>query len=223
MNQRIATPTNSAMPSTRALALFAFLLATILGCWRAADIFTTNAPDWQPASATEASLMGILEPVAGAGNLRLSVTGDAGSGRTVMILLSSKAADVAPTVERLAESVAMVQPEAGDQLIVEQADFANGHPGQPTTEEWIELGLLSALSILLAWLGFAPAGRPAPEVLTAAPTEPVHTDTASILPAATRKPMPVLEPDEAADLARKDPARAASVLRSWMRGEGDAA
>ena len=223
MSERISTRTSSAMPSTRALALFAFLLATILGCWRAADIFSADTPDWQPASATEASLMGILEPVAGEGNIRLSVTGDAGTGRTVMVLLSSKAADAAPTIERLATSVAMIQPAAGDQLIVEQAAFAGGFPGQPSTEEWIELVLLGALSLVLAWLGFAPAAAPAVASGLAALPEPERAVSADVLPAARPKPQPASHPDQAADLARKDPAKAASVLRSWMRGEGDAA
>ncbi|HBF90423.1 MAG TPA: hypothetical protein DDX09_04570, partial [Hyphomonas atlantica] len=57
----------------------------------------------------------------------------------------------------------------------------------------------------------------------AAETKTARRDTAEIIPAPTT-PRTVRQADpDAAALVRKDPARTASILRSWMRGEGGAA
>ena len=227
MDQHHASVQRSAMPSTRVLALFALGIVIVLGCWRAADIFTQPEDEWLPVSAVETSLLGILEPVAGKGNIRLSVGGDGRTGQSVLILLSSDARDAAPTIERLASSAVMLTPAAGDQLIIEEADFARGIPGRPTLAGWIELSLYGILCSLLGWMGLRPqpvAIEPAGRSLAVRQNPPVEFDGAGAA-SLPRKPslLPAAEPDAAASLARKDPARTATILRSWMRGEGDVA
>ena len=225
MDHRLAKFQGSAMLSTRAVALFALVIAGVLGSWRASDLFTQPVEAWVPGSAVETSLMGILEPVAGKGNIRLSVMGTGGSGRSVLILLASDASETAPTLQRLATSAILLSPEAGDQLIIEQADFARGVAGRPDATGWTELGLYALLCGLLAWVGFRAPLETAPEgkgISAPAERKPARVDTADIISAP--KPRPVRQPDpDAASLVRKDPARTASILRSWMRGEGDAA
>ncbi|RCL86284.1 hypothetical protein [Hyphomonas sp.] len=225
MDHKLAKFQGSAMLSTRAVALFALVIAGVLGSWRASDLFTQPVESWVPGSAIETSLMGILEPVAGTGNIRLSVSGDGRSGRSVLILLASDASETAPTLQRLASSAILLSPETGDQLIIEQADFARGVAGRPDVTGWTELGLYALLCGLLAWVGFrAPLDAAPAATSTGAPADRKSTriESADIIPVS--KPRPVRQPDpDAASLVRKDPARTASILRSWMRGEGDAA
>jgi flagellar biosynthesis/type III secretory pathway M-ring protein FliF/YscJ len=225
MDHRLANFQGSAMLSTRAIALFALVIAGVLGSWRASDLFTQPVEAWVPGSAVETSLMGILEPVAGTGNIRLSVTGNGGSGRSVLILLSSDASETAPTLQRLATSAILLSPETGDQLIIEQADFAHGVAGRPDATGWTELGLYALLCGLLAWVGFrAPVDAATEGKGAAVPVEPkaARVDPADISPKPKLRAVRQTDPD-AASLVRKDPARTASILRSWMRGEGDAA
>lgn len=221
MDHRFAKSRRSATPSTQAVALCAFLLVMILAAWRAADLFTNPADDWVPASTLEASLMGVLEPVTGRENIRLSVT-EEGSARSVLILLSARVRDTAPTLERLARSALMLDPAEGDQLIIEQAAFARQARALPSASGWIELGLYGLLGVLLARIGLtATSCRPAP----ARQPLPVTAHEDMDLPPRTvqsRSEAPAA-PAAAARLVRKDPARTASILRSWMRGEGDAA
>ena len=226
MTQRIATPPGSARPTTRALALLALVLVISLGCWRASNLVTQPEDAWVPGSQVEASLFGILEPVAGKGNLRLSVTEHNGAARTVLILLSSDAGDTAPTIERLANSVAMIEPAAGDQLIVEHAEFANGLPGRLSVEGWVELGLFGAICALLVWIGSGASevgSAKAPVSAEHKPAMPVRLDQIENAPSPKPRPVRQIDPDMVADLARKNPARSASILRDWMRGEGDVA
>ena len=101
MENRLVRLRNSAMLSTRAVALFALVIAVVLSSWRRRrPVYPSRRGSWVPGSTIEASLMGILEPVAGNGNIRLSVTGDGGSGRSVLILLESTAAETAPTLQQ---------------------------------------------------------------------------------------------------------------------------
>lgn len=226
MDLRGAKTNRSAMPSTRVLALLAFVMAACLGGWRASESFTQPDTEWVPASAMEASLMGILEPLAGKGNIRLSITDNGGTGRTIFVLLSEEAANAAPTIERVTQSVTMLEPAAGDQLVIEEAAFARGVPGRPSAETWTELGLFGGLCLLLAWIGLAPGSEK--------PAAPVHSEarppvplksvpvSESVTPQRPRR-IAQAEPETAADIARKDPAKAASILRTWMQGEEGAA
>ncbi|MEE2921599.1 MAG: hypothetical protein VYC38_07540 [Pseudomonadota bacterium] len=226
MDHKLTKLQGSAMLSTRAVALFALLIALVLGSWRATDLFTHPAEAWVPGSPIEASLMGILEPVAGQGNIRLSVTDGNGPGQSVLILISSDIADTAPTLQRLASSALLLSPEAGDQLIIEQAEFARGVAGRPDAAGWTELGLYALLCGLLAWTAIRTPHETAPagQMTQTAPTHaPLPAGPAELIAAPAPHPARQAADPDTAQLVRKDPARTASILRSWMRGEGDAA
>ncbi|MBR9806157.1 hypothetical protein [Hyphomonas pacifica] len=224
MDFRFAKSQRSAGPSTQAIALFACLIVILLGCWRGTSLFTQPADEWVPGSKVEASLMGILEPVAGKGNIRLSVTGE-GTSHSVLILLASRVSEAAPTLERLTTSALMMNPEEGDQLVIEQAAFARGVPGRPSASGWTELGLYGALLAMLAWIGLKPSDAPAADAKRVKAAEPVEAALEPALQETRLKAKPALtaEPGAAAKLVQKDPARTASILRSWMHGEGGAA
>ncbi|KCZ55356.1 hypothetical protein HY29_12535 [Hyphomonas beringensis] len=224
MDFRFAKSQRSAGPSTQAVALFACLIVILLGCWRGTSLFTQPVDEWVPGSDVEASLMGILEPVAGMGNIRLSVTGK-GTSHSVLILLATRASEAAPTLERLTTSALMMNPEEGDQLVIEQAAFARGVPGRPSAAGWTELGLYGALLAMLAWIGLKPSDVPAADAKRARTAEPVEAalEPALVEKRVKAKPALTAEPGAAAKLVQKDPARTASILRSWMHGEGGSA
>ena len=225
MDFRFAKSQRSAGPSTQAVALFACLIVILLGCWRGTSLFTQPVDEWVPGSDVEASLMGILEPVAGKGNIRLSVTGK-GTSHSVLILLATRASEAAPTLERLTISALMMNPEEGDQLVIEQAAFARGVPGRPSAAGWTELGLYGALLAMLAWIGLKPSdAAPVADAKRAKTAEPVEAalEPALVEKRVKAKPALTAEPGAAAKLVQKDPARTASILRSWMHGEGGSA
>ena len=51
MDHKLAKFQGSAMLSTRAVALFALVIAGVLGSWRASDLFTQPVESWVPGSA----------------------------------------------------------------------------------------------------------------------------------------------------------------------------
>lgn len=205
----------------RPLALLACALALGLLAWRGAALLTgPGAP--VAATPAEAALADILTPVAGSGLARVSVAYNAERGRTVLVLLDDAAAPRIPELQRIAPIAAGLIPERGDKLVIETVAFAGGLPGRPDMAAWIELAALAGLALIGGALA-ALARTPAPVV--AAPSQ--------ILPA----PQPVERPreapralrpvavstDAAADLARRDPARAAAVVRGWMTAKDETA
>jgi flagellar biosynthesis/type III secretory pathway M-ring protein FliF/YscJ len=207
----------------RALALAAFLIAAGLLGWRASLLLTaTNTPPAH-ASPLETSLLNLVEPVAGPGKARISVTRDAGAGRTVLVLLDVSASDSAPTIERLVQTAARLDPGAGDALVIEQAAFARGTPGRPSSSAYGELSMLGLLAALLGWLAFGPARETETAASVEAPHHPASTPLRPMTEPALRPVRTALPSADAADLVRKDPARAADILRGWMSGGSDAA
>lgn len=205
----------------RPLAMLACALALGLLCWRAGALLTgPGAP--VSASPAEAALADVLSPVAGPGLSRLSVTFNAEGGRTVLLLLDDRAAGRLPELQRIAPIAAGLIPERGDRLVIETVAFAEGLPGRPDAAAWAELAGLGALVLIAGALAIL-AGKPAP----------VSNPVAQILPApqpverpreAPRavRPVPVgLPADGAVDIARRDPARAAAVVRGWMSDRDD--
>lgn len=204
----------------RPLALLACALALGLLAWRGAAVLTgPGAP--VAATPAEAALADILTPIAGPGLARVSVAYNAEGGRTLLVLLDSAAAPRIPELQRIAPIAAGLIPERGDKLVIETVAFAGGLPGRPDMAAWIELAALAGLALIggaLAVLARAPA--------------PVAAAPSQILPA----PQPVERPreapralrpvavstDAAADLARRDPARAAAVVRGWMTAKDEA-
>ncbi|KDA04314.1 hypothetical protein [Hyphomonas oceanitis] len=142
-------------PSSRALAMAAFVIALGLLAWRGSTLLTADHP--LPASATplEVSLMNLVDPVAGPGNARISVTTTATGGRTVLVLLDAAEAAQASMIESLVTTAARLDVASGDLLVIQTAPFARGAPGRPDAEAYGELALLALLAGLAGWLGFA--------------------------------------------------------------------
>jgi flagellar biosynthesis/type III secretory pathway M-ring protein FliF/YscJ len=211
-------------PSSRALALAAFVIALGLIAWRGNALLTTDNPLSATATPLEASLMNIIEPVAGRGNARISVNMSADGGRTVLVLLDAAATAQASTVESLVSAAARLDVLAGDLLVMQQVTFAKGAPGRPDAAAYGELSFLALLAGLLGWLAFAPRDDVVVETVEEAPPRtlaPTHDRPLTPTPVrAVRAPFPS---SDAVELARKDPARAAEILRGWMNNRTDAA
>ncbi|MEZ5997295.1 MAG: hypothetical protein R3B98_01195 [Hyphomonas sp.] len=212
-----------ATPSTRAVAFAALVLVLGLGGWRTMDVLTRAPAAPGPLSQAEASLLSVAEAVAGKGHVRVSVTQRAGQPRHVLVLLDKGVDSDPDTVVRLMTAAAGIDDSKGETLDLQQVPFAPETTGQPTPADWTELGLLGLLAGLIAWLGFrpSPVSVPAPAVEILRETLPA----ARMAPAAAQ-PRPAATPvrsTEAADLARRDPARAAEIVRGWMGKPGDAA
>lgn len=211
-------------PSPRALALAAFVIALGILAWRGSALLTSDNP--LPATATpiEVSLMNIIEPVAGPGNARISVNTSATGGRTVLVLLDAEAGAQASTIESLVTAAARLDVMAGDLFVMQQAVFAKGAPGRPDAAAYGELSFLALLTGLLGWLAFVPRDEMVFETV-----EDVPHGALGSTPERTLAPTPIhpvrtaLPPSDAAELARKDPARAADILRGWMINRTDAA
>lgn len=200
----------------RPLAMLAGAIALGLLCWRGAALLTGPS---RPAAANpaEAALAEVLAPVAGPGLSRLSVTYNAEGGRTVLILVDDTAAARIPDLQRIAPLAAGLIPEQGDRLVIETVAFAGGVPGRPDAAAWVELAglgfiVLIAGGIVLSAGGPAPKRAPVAEILPA----PAAVERPREAPRPLR-PVPAPQSDAAADLARRDPAKAAAVVRGWMK------
>lgn len=205
----------------RPLAMLACALALGLLCWRGAALLTgPGAP--VSASPAEAALADVLAPVAGPGLSRLSVTFNAEGGRTVLLLLDDRAADRLAELQRIAPIAAGLIPERGDRLVIETVAFAEGIPGRPDGAAWAELVGLAALVLIAGGLAML-AGKPAPVSVPVAQILPAPqpAERPRETPRAVR-PVAVVPPaDGAVDIARRDPARAAAVVRGWMTARDD--
>ncbi len=210
---RVGTP-----GPARVLAMLVCALALGLLAWRGAAVLTGPTAA-APSNAAEAALADIVSPIAGPGLSRLSVTFNAEGGRTVLILLDERASPNIPELERIATLAAGILPEQGDRLVIETVTFAAGIPGRPAPEQWAELIGLAVLAIAGGALIVLPATSatvhtPPAQLISAPAAAPERT--ASETPRAPR-PVPVAPPVEAAaEIARRDPARAAAVVRGWM-------
>lgn len=203
---------------TRWLAMLICAVALSLLVWRGAAVLTgPTAP--APANAAEAALAGIVSPIAGPGLSRINVTFNADGGRTVLILLDERASAQIPELERIATLAAGIIPEQGDRLVIETVTFATGIPGRPAPEQWAELIGLAVLAIaggaLIFVSGSSPTVHtPAAQLISAPASAPERTSAEA---PRTPRPVPVPQPTEAAaEIARRDPARAAAVVRGWM-------
>lgn len=198
----------------RLAALAALFLALSLCVWRASSLLTDAGSE--PKSPAEASLASLIDPIAGPGNSRISIAFNAEGGRTVFVLLDMPAAPVAGDLQRILPEAAGLDPARGDELLIEQAAFARGLPGRPDTATWLELGTLGLISLISASIALVTL-RPQPAL---APSRP---EAERAIPEARGETLRALRPlapptaAEASDVAQKDPARAAEVLRGWMR------
>lgn len=207
----------------RLAALVALFLALSLCVWRGSSLLT-GAPA-APRSAAEASLSALIDPVAGPGNSRISIAFNAEGGRTLFVLLDTPAAPMAGDLQRILPEAAGLDFKRGDKLIIEQATFARGLPGRPDTAAWLELGALGLIALLSAGIALATLlGRGAAPVTVSPPREADRAAAAELCAEALRplRPLAPVPAPEAADMARRNPARAAAVLRGWMSDREEA-
>ena len=210
--------TRSATPSTRALALAACVVALGLLVWRGSEVMTRTPASPGPLSQSEASLLSVAEAVAGQGHVRVSMARQAGKGRQVLVLVDEKSAIDDATLVNVVTLAGGLSDGDGDRVTIQRVPFAAGVTGAPTSHDWAELSLLALLAGLTGWIGLTAPRREAD-----APVELVQEALPArrmAEPAAPVKPASPAQSGEAADLARRDPARAADVVRGWMGGTG---
>ena len=209
-----------ATPSTRAVALAALVVSLGLLGWRGMDMLTRAPASPGPLSQAETSLLSVAEAIAGPGHVRVSVARRAGGGRQVLVLLDEAAGADAETIARVVTAAAAIDDAKGDTVDLQRVSFAPAMTGAPTPSDWTELSLLALLAGLAAWLGFAPARSATTQV------ELVRETLSSRMAPVPQPVRPAQAPQraqDAADLARRDPARAADIVRGWMGKPGDAA
>lgn len=202
----------------RSLALAVCALALGLLVWRGVALLTGPG---QPVSASpaEAALSDILTPVAGPGLTRLSVSYNGEGGRTVLLLLDETAAPRIPDLERIAPLAAGLIPERGDKLVIETIAFAEGLPGRPDMTAWLELGALASIALIGGFLAIMPGSAVSvsvPASQTLASPLPAPAERLREVPRAVRPVAVPASNDAAADIARRDPAKAAAIVRGWM-------
>ncbi len=215
MASRNSTQAMGAGP-VRLLATLACALALGLLAWRGTGLLTQPGPP-AAASPAEAALADVLSPVAGRGLSRVSLSWNAEGGRTLLLLIDESATPRLGDLQRIAPVAAGLSAEKGDRLVIETVTFATGLPGRPGLAAWAELAGLAALVLLAGLITHlsgrsAPVPAPATQILSAPVPMPAERPRE---PVRAIRPVPAAEP--AAEIARRDPARAAAVVRGWMR------
>ncbi|MEM9226122.1 MAG: hypothetical protein AAGA24_06370 [Pseudomonadota bacterium] len=213
----MATPMS---PTTRILALAALVLAAGLFSVRATAVFT--APQASPAigTAAEQKVAHLLEPIVGAGQVRVSIH-QAGEGPNSFLIIFNRGAAAPTEIETLQKTI--------DQVLINGAGLVPGQdtvtylsvpfaaaPGMLTRSQLFELiGLGSLALFILAALLAQMTGAPS----RAAPRrddEPApKADAPQIIPA--RDVDDAMS--QAAHLAAQDPDRTVTVIRKWMKTE----
>lgn len=201
-------------PTTRLLALAAFVLAAGLLSLRAFDLFGT--PETEPVGgAVERELTYLLEPLTGEDRIRVSVTGH--SPKSVLVMIDGEVGSDLRSVRTQIENILVASigfDLERDSLTLSQFPFARGVGASLTSFEIAELTGLGLLSLLLLGVAFTPAATPAP-----APTAP--TRERPIEAARQARPSPqLLEPNQdleaASTLAEAQPSQTANLVRDWM-------
>lgn len=200
----------------RNLTLLAMILAAGVFCLRGADILTRPAPVTATGSQAERALTNLLEPVAGPGNIRVSLK--RGEIDRYMVLLNGPR-ETSPETERLSHDISAIltaatdYDAASDTLTITSLPFAAGITPQPTQSDWLELGglglLLASLTLLLTLPGKAretvdDMSSPQPRPFARAEVETTLNDGAS------------RDIRMAGQLAQQDPDRTARLIRQWM-------
>ena len=139
-------------PTTRILTLAALTLAAGVFCLRAVDLFSGGIETAAIGSPLEQELTHLIEPIAGAGNVRVSVKG--GNARKYLVLLNGpqlnadQPSDIKTSAEAIIKSAAPFNA-AKDTLTLSQFPFAYSVSGELTTLEIAEFSGLGLICILL--------------------------------------------------------------------------
>ena len=201
-------------PTTRLLALAAFVLAAGLLSLRAFDLF--GMPETEPVGgAVERELTYLLEPLTGEDRIRVSVTGH--SPKSVLVMMDGEVASDLRAVRTQIENILVASIGFNletDTLTLSQFPFARGVGASLTPFEIAELTGLGLLTLILLGAAFAPASTSAP-----APTTPTRERPAEAAPQPRPSPQ-LLEPNQdleaASTLAEAQPIQTANLVRDWM-------
>ena len=210
-------------PPIRLFALLALLVAGCLLVWRGMLLLAPPEPAWQASNPNESQLMGILAPIAGAENIRLTVSQSAEGARTVVVLLASDIDYLASDITRVATRSIGLDEAAGEVLVIETAAFATPTLLSSTPADMMEMFALAIICIALAWIAYATgAGQAQGQVRTSSPEPEPKPDYVPDIRRERGAGQPALMPDTeaVARVARRDPAQAAKIIRSWMRQSG---
>lgn len=206
-----------ATPSTRALAFAACAVALGLLAWRGSDIISRTPASPGPLSQSEASLLSVAEALAGQGHVRVSIVRQPGGVRQVLLLLDDKTSVDDALLSSTISMAAGLDTGKGERVELQRVAFAPGVSGAPLPRDWAELSLLALLAGLAGWIGFKVERREAPPVELVQETLPARM---APQPADPVIRVAAVRDNEAADLARREPGRAADVVRAWMSGNG---
>jgi hypothetical protein len=97
------------------------------------------------AEGAEARLYNLLEPVAGEGQLRLSLTRRADGGQTLLVLLDRASPADRRVIADLASASGLISLEAGDTVTLKDIEFAPGFAARLSPLEMAEAGCLVLL------------------------------------------------------------------------------
>lgn len=203
------------------MVMLPLLLVLCLGGWRLNTMLQTQAMPQTQAGLDE-TLTGLIEPIAGAGNIRISISQNAAGQKTALVVLNALSKDAVAqieTVKRIVLTGANIDLEVGDTVVIEQVPFASSISGGLSTDNMIELGVFVALLGLMA---IAAVKNRDSEIASVPQTEASFRARPQSLDieAAVSKNAPSV-PRQTSKLAKsinEDPAAAAEVLRGWMRG-----
>ncbi len=201
-------------PTTRLLALAAFVLAAGLLSLRAFDLFGT--PDTEPVGgAVERELTYLLEPLTGEDRIRISVTGH--SPKSVLVMIDGEVGSDLRSVRTQIENILVASIGFNLEtytLTLSQFPFARGVGASLTPFEIAELTGLGLLSLILLGVAFTPVSAP-----TQAPTAPTRERPIEASHQIRTSPQ-LLEPNQdleaASTLAETQPSQTANLVRDWM-------
>ncbi len=224
MAARTAEAEVSGERRARAISAFAACILLGLGIWRAAEVFTQPAATAASIGLEQEKLLHVIEPLAGAGNVRLIVRPTDAGARDFLVMIdtaSRTAQGIGKEIEAILEKAAGFNAAAGDTLTVQEFPFAEGASARPGPDELAQLGIIGLLVFLLSWGAFAPAPSNASSSLAA--RKKTRKDANAIPP---QRPRPVavdLTPSDgsnaatAAKTANENPVETAKIIRAWMR------
>ena len=195
-----------------------------LGIWRGSEVFTQPAVSAAPISLEQEKLLHVIEPLAGAGNVRITVhRADAGA-RNFLVMLdtaNSTARGIGENVEAILTKAAGFNAARGDTLTVQEFPFADGASARPAQSDLAQLGIIGLLVFLLSWAAFAPAPSAGSPALVSRKKErrPAQDQGQS---RQRLVPIDLTPPDgssaaSAAQTARENPTQTAKIIRAWMR------
>ena len=212
-------------PPIRLFALLALLVAACLLVWRGMLLLSPPEPTWQASNSAESQLMGILAPLTGAENIRLTVSETGEGARSVVILLAADVEEMTPDVMRVATRSANLDETTGDVLVIETAAFSTHAFSSTTPADMMEIFALGIVCLALGWIIVISA--PAQVQMQTAPSlRRSEGDGAPDFLPEIRRERSTVHPDHLPDteavarVARRDPAQAAKIIRAWMRQSG---